>query len=105
MMPLKLTRLYLHSLRGGSTHQKPSHPRRADVLTRLACLSPENHPTQAAWIPTDVVRYSTHSTAVAQKGPRVAQTLAAGNKRDTPKSFTQGITKQGWDFIRLYRSP
>ena len=25
-MPLKLTRLDLHSLRGGSTHQKPSHP-------------------------------------------------------------------------------
>ena len=26
MMPLKLTRLCLHSLKGGSTHQKPSHP-------------------------------------------------------------------------------
>ena len=26
MMPLKLTRLGLHSLRGGSSHQKPSYP-------------------------------------------------------------------------------
>ena len=26
MMPLKLTRLGLHSLKGGSTHQKPSYP-------------------------------------------------------------------------------
>ena len=25
-MPLKLTRLCLHSLKGGSTHQKPSYP-------------------------------------------------------------------------------
>ena len=102
-MPLKLTRLGLHSLRGGSSHQKPSHPVGAGALTRQP-LS-RKPPTQAAWIPTDVVRYSTPSTTVTQKGPRVVQTQAAGNKRDTLKSFTRGITKQGWDFIRLYRSP
>ena len=102
-MSLKLTRLYLHSLKGGSSHQKPSHPVGAGVLTRPP-LS-QHPPTKVAWIPTDVVQYSTHSTAVAQKGPRVVQTQAAGNKRDTLKSFTRGITKQGWDFIRLYRSP
>ena len=49
-------------------------------------------PTQAAWIPTNVLQYSTHSTAVAQGGPRVAQTQAAGNRKDTPKSFTRGTT-------------
>ena len=43
-MPLKLTHLGLHSLRGGSSHQKPSHPVGAGVLTRPACFSPENHP-------------------------------------------------------------
>ena len=59
---------------------------------------------QAAWIPTNKERYSTHSTAVAQKGPRVAQTQVAGNKRDTRKSFTRGIIKQGWGFVRLYRT-
>ncbi len=32
MMPLKLTRLCLHSLKGGSTHQKPSHLRKADSV-------------------------------------------------------------------------
>ena len=37
--------------------------------------------TQAAWIPTNKERYSTHSTAVAQKGPRVAQTQAAEDRR------------------------
>ena len=101
---LKLTRLCLHSLRGGSSHQKPSHPIGAGVLTRTAHFFPKTTP-QAAWIPTDKERYSTPSTAVAQKGPRVAQTQAAGNKRDTLKSFTQGIPKQGWGFARLYRSP
>ena len=68
--PLKLTRLDLHSLRGGSPNELP--------------------PTQAVWIPTNKERYSTPSTAVAQEGPRVVQTQAAGNKRDTLKSFTRG---------------
>ena len=89
-MPLKLTRLGLHSLRGGSSHQKPSHPVGAGVLTRTAHFFPKTT-TQAAWIPTNKEWYSTPSTAVAQKGPRVAQTQAAGNKRDTPKSLTRGI--------------
>ena len=48
-------------------------------------------PTQAAWISTNKERYSSRSTAVAQGGPRVAQTHAAGNKRGTPESFTRGI--------------
>ena len=61
-------------------------------------------PTKAAWIPTDVVRYSTPSTAVAQGGPRVAQTQAAGNKRDTPESFTRGIPQQHRIPILLYRT-
>ena len=78
-MSLKLTRLYLHSLKGGSSHQKPSHPVGAGVLTRPP-LS-QHPPTKVAWIPTDVVQYSTHSTAVAQEGPQVAQTQAAGNRR------------------------
>ncbi len=78
-MPLKLTRLGLHSLRGGSSHQKPSHPVGAGALTRQP-LS-RKPPTQAAWIPTNKGRYSTPSTAVAQKGPRVAQTQAAENRR------------------------
>ena len=56
-------------------------------------------------MPTNVVQYSTPSTAVAQKEPRVVQTQAAGNKMDTLKSFTRGITKQDWGFVRLYRSP
>ncbi len=43
-LSLKLTRLGLHSLRGGSSHQKPSHPVGAGVLTRPAT----SHPTQAA---------------------------------------------------------
>ena len=51
----------------------------AGVLTRPP-LS-QHPPTKVAWIPTDVVQYSTHSTAVAQKGPRVVQTQAAGNRR------------------------
>ena len=41
---------------------------------------------------------------MAQKEPRIAQTLAAGNKRDTPKGFTRGIAWRGWDFIWLYRN-
>ena len=76
---LKLTRLCLHSLRGGSSHQKTTPPRRADVLTRPP-LS-RKPPTQAAWISTNKERYSTHSTAVAQGGPRVAQTQAAEDRR------------------------
>ena len=42
MMPLKLTRLGLHSLRGGSSHQKPSYP--VGQMSSSARLSPENHP-------------------------------------------------------------
>ena len=41
---------------------------------------------------------------MAQKEPRIAQTLAAGNKRDTPKGFTRGIAWRGWDFVWLYRN-
>ena len=42
---LKLTRLCLHSLRGGSSHQKPSHPVGAGVLTRTAHFFPKTtHP-------------------------------------------------------------
>ncbi len=41
-MPLKLTRLCLHSLRGGSSHQKPSYP--VGQMSSPARLSPENHP-------------------------------------------------------------
>ena len=37
--------------------------------------------TQAAWIPTNRERYSTHQTAVAQEGPRGAQTQAAEDRR------------------------
>ena len=79
-MPLKLTRLGLHSLRGGSSHQKPSHPVGAGVLTRTAHFFPKTT-TQAAWIPTNKEWYSTPLTAVAQKGPRVAQTQAAEDRR------------------------
>ena len=53
----------------------PSHPVGVGVLTRPP-LS-QHPPTKAAWISTNKERYSTHSTAVAQKGPRVAQTQAA----------------------------
>ena len=49
------------------------------VLTRPAALPKTT--TQAAWIPTNKERYPTHLTAVAQKGPRVAQTQAAENRR------------------------
>ena len=65
----------------------------SDVAYPLRVFSAHPLPTttpQAAWIPTNKERYSTHSTAVAQGGPRVAQTQAAGNKRDTLKSFTRG---------------
>ena len=89
-------------MRGSSSHQKPSSPVGAGVLTRPP-LS-QHPPTKAAWVPTDVVRYSTLSTAVAQKGPRVAQTQAAGNKRDTPESFTRGIPQQHRIPILLYRT-
>ena len=41
--------------------------------------------TQAAWITTDKVRYSTPSTAVAQEDPRVAQTQAAEDRRITQR--------------------
>ena len=79
---LKLTRLCLHSLRGGSSHQKPFYPAgQMSSPARLASL-PTTTP-QAAWIPTNKERYSAHSTAVAQKEPRVAQTQAAGNRKDT----------------------
>ncbi len=47
-------------------------------------------PTQAAWISTDKERYSTHSTAVAQKGPRVAQTQAAEDRRITQRILPKG---------------
>ena len=79
-MLLKSTRLDLHSLKGGSTHPK-NHPTPvgAGVLTRPP-LS-QHPPTKAAWIPTNVVQYSTPSTAVTQKGPRVVQTQAAENRR------------------------
>ena len=40
--PLKLTRLCLHSLKGGSSHQKPSYP--VGQMTSPARFSPENHP-------------------------------------------------------------
>ena len=43
-MSLKLTRLCLHSLRGGSTHQNHPISVGAGVLTRPIRLSPENHP-------------------------------------------------------------
>ena len=73
---LKLTRLYLHSLKGGSTHQKPSYL--VGQMSSPAWLaSLPKTTTQAAWIPTNKERYSTYSTAVAQEGPRVAQTRAA----------------------------
>ena len=41
-IPLKLTRLGLHSLRGGFSHQKPSHPRRDECPHPPYC-SPKNH--------------------------------------------------------------
>ena len=43
-MSLKLTRLCLHSLRGGSSRQKPSYPVGAGVLTRPAALPKTTHP-------------------------------------------------------------
>ena len=58
----------------------------SDVAYPLRVFSAHPLPTttpQAAWIPTNKERYSTHSTAVAQKEPRVAQTQAAGNRKDT----------------------
>ncbi len=48
---------------------------------------PQKSPTQAAQIPTNKERYSTHSTAVAQREPRVAQTQAAESRR-TPQSLS-----------------
>ena len=79
-MPLKLTRLDLHSLRGGSSHQKPSYPV-GQMSSPARPTSSRKPPTKAAWIPTNKERYSTHSTAVAQGGPRVAQTQAAEDRR------------------------
>ena len=38
-MPLKLTRLGLHSLKGGSSHQKPSHPVGAGCVWMVGCTS------------------------------------------------------------------
>ena len=49
--------------------------------SRATSAHPFRTPTQAAWISTNKERYSTHSTAVAQKGPRVAQTQAAEDRR------------------------
>ena len=49
---LKLTRLGLHSLRGGSSHQKPSHPVGAGVLTRPTALpttTPRRRGYQRTW--------------------------------------------------------
>ena len=66
-------------MKGGSPIKKPSHPVGVGVLTRPP-LS-QHPPTKAAWISTNKERYSTHSTAVAQKGPRVAQTQAAEDGR------------------------
>ena len=44
-MPLKLTRLCLHSLRGGSSHQKPSYPvGQMSSPARLASLPKTTHP-------------------------------------------------------------
>ena len=75
----------------------------------MVCL-PATTTTQAAWIPTDKERYSTHSTAVAQKEPRVAQTRAAGNRRipqsPSPEGYhnstnpTSGCTAPPQDFHR-----
>ena len=38
-MPLKLTRLCLHSLRGGSSYQKPSHLRKGGVYLASSCVA------------------------------------------------------------------
>ena len=75
-----------------SSFTRKMHPPAVRRQSRTTSTHPfRKPPTQAAWIPTDRERYSTHSTAVAQKDPRVAQTHAAGTKRDTPRSLTRGI--------------
>ena len=104
MMPLKSTRLYLHSLRGGSTHQKPSYPvEQMSAPARLASLPKTTHPGGVDTNERVTVFHPLNGSGA--KGTTGRSNTSRRKQKDILKSFTRGIIKQGWGFVRLYRSP
>jgi hypothetical protein len=79
-MPLKLTRLDLHSLKGGSPIGY-RHPGGVDINEQGAVFHPLN--------------------GSGARGTTGRSNASRRKQKDSPKDFTQGITKQGWGFVRL----
>ena len=73
MMPLKSTRLYLHSLRGGSPTGYYHHPGGVDTNEQVTVFHPLN--------------------GSGAKGTTGRSNASRRKQKNIPKSFTRGITK------------
>ena len=102
-MPLKLTRLCLHSLRGGSSHQKPSYPvGRVSPPARLASL-PKT--TRSGGVDSnEQVTVFQPLNGSGAKGTMGRSNPGRRKQKDTLKSFTRGISYQHNANARLYRT-
>ena len=102
-MQLKLTRLCLHSLRGGSSHQKPSYPvGRVSPPARLASL-PKT--TRSGGVDSnEQVTVFQPLNGSGAKGTMGRSNPGRRKQKDTLKSFTRGISYQHNANARLYRT-
>ena len=93
MMPLKLTRLGLHSLRGGSSHQKPSYPvGQMSSPARLASLLKTTHPGGVDTNGRGTVFHPLNGSGA--KGTTGRSNAGRRKQKNTPKAFTRGIASQ-----------
>ena len=89
---LKLTRLCLHSLKGGSTHQKPSYPvGQMSAPARLASLPKTTH--QGGVDTNERVTVFHPLNGSGAKGTTGRSNASRRKQKDILKSFTRGITK------------
>ena len=104
-MSLKLTRLSLHSLRGGSTHQKTIPPHPVGQMSSPARLASLPKTTRSGGVDTNGQGAVFHPlNGSGARGPTGRSNAGRRKQKDSPKGFTQEITKQGWCCVRLYRT-
>ncbi len=93
-MSLEWTRLGLHSLRGGSSHQKPSYPvGQMSSPARLASLPKTTHPGGVDTNGRGTVFHPLNGSGA--RGTTGRSNAGHRKQKNTSKGFTRGITKQG----------